>query len=391
MDGHIVPAGPAPPGVSSNFIDPVNMAPNLVACNVALLVVSVLIVAARIVSRTVLTDWRLGWDDWTMVLALIGTAIFASFVIITTHFGLGKHIWDVPLSTYTPQYLWWIMATFAACPASYYFVKISILLFYLRVFQLQAKLRYIIYFLFAYCTIYYWVAFFSIIGLCNVKNRSWDITLQENCFADARLTLTIGGLDLVADVLILAFPVPMVLKLRITWAQRIYLLFVFLAGILASAACAMRVALAAQSRGTTDATMAQYHVVTLFCIEHYLALIAACMPTLGPLFRWLRPSYWKHVQIGHKTRGDNPYDDVEGFHCVWPRPTKTSPDDSLLHGSIGVASSADKNLNFTYCMQDVSRQQTPQSVEAGWVKSDAYGVRKNSLRNEMELPQAASK
>ena len=70
MDGHIVPAGPAPPGVSSNFIDPVNMAPNLVACNVALLVVSVLIVAARIVSRTVLTDWRLGWDDCNELLHL---------------------------------------------------------------------------------------------------------------------------------------------------------------------------------------------------------------------------------------------------------------------------------------------------------------------------------
>lgn len=53
-----------------------------------------------------------------------------------------------------------------------------------------------------------------------------------NCFAYGNLTFTIGGLDLIADILILAFPIPMVLKLRITWPQRIYLLFVFLAGIL---------------------------------------------------------------------------------------------------------------------------------------------------------------
>ena len=72
MDGQILPlpislqpAGPPPPGVHSNFIDPVDRAPNLIACNVILLVVSTLIVGARIASRTLLTDWRLGWDDCT--------------------------------------------------------------------------------------------------------------------------------------------------------------------------------------------------------------------------------------------------------------------------------------------------------------------------------------
>ena len=68
MDGQIlplpmIPAGPPPPGVRSNFVDPFNRAPNLIACNVILLVVSAFVVAARILSRTLLTEWRLGWDD----------------------------------------------------------------------------------------------------------------------------------------------------------------------------------------------------------------------------------------------------------------------------------------------------------------------------------------
>lgn len=125
----------------------------------------------------------------------------------------------------------WIMATFAACPASYYFVKLSILFFYLRVFELQAKLRYIIYAMFAYCTIYYGVAFFAIIGLCNVKNRAWDITVTMNCFAYGKLTFAIGALDLVADVIVLVFPIPQVLKLQISWPQKVYLLVIFLFGL----------------------------------------------------------------------------------------------------------------------------------------------------------------
>ena len=125
----------------------------------------------------------------------------------------------------------WIMATFAACPAAYLFVKLSILFFYLRVFPLQAKLRYMVYALFAYCIIYYGVALFAIIGLCNVHNREWDMNVTMNCFAYGKLIFAIGALDLVADLLVLTFPIPMVLKLRVSWPQRIYLLCVFLAGL----------------------------------------------------------------------------------------------------------------------------------------------------------------
>ena len=83
----------------------------------------------------------------------------------------------------------------------------------------------------AYCTIYYGVAFFSIIGSCNVNNRVWDITVTMNCFAYGKLVFAIGGLDLVADIIVLAFPVPLVLKLQISWPQKIYLLVVFLFGL----------------------------------------------------------------------------------------------------------------------------------------------------------------
>ena len=30
----------------------------------------------------------------------------ADIRVPATHFGLGKHIWDVRMTTYTPQYLW---------------------------------------------------------------------------------------------------------------------------------------------------------------------------------------------------------------------------------------------------------------------------------------------
>lgn len=125
----------------------------------------------------------------------------------------------------------WIMASFAACPASYYWVKLSVLLFYLRVFPPYRRTRYTIYALIAYCTFYYWLAFGAVVGLCNAKNRDWDINSTMNCFAHGPLLIAIGAMDLVSDFLVLAFPVPFLIKLQLSWPQKIYLLVVFGAGL----------------------------------------------------------------------------------------------------------------------------------------------------------------
>ncbi len=73
-----ISAGAPPAGVVSNFVDPVNYSSNIVTCNVVLPVVSVLVVTARIVSRTVLTGWRLGWDDCNCSLLLFLNKISTS-------------------------------------------------------------------------------------------------------------------------------------------------------------------------------------------------------------------------------------------------------------------------------------------------------------------------
>jgi len=65
MGETIQPAGLPPAGTISNFADPINLAPNLIVCNIVLCVASAIIIGARIVSRTILTEWRLGWDDCT--------------------------------------------------------------------------------------------------------------------------------------------------------------------------------------------------------------------------------------------------------------------------------------------------------------------------------------
>lgn len=68
------------------------------------------------------------------------------------------------------------------------------------------------------------------------------------------------------------------------------------------------------------------------CIEHYLALIAACMPTLGPFFRYLRPSQWRHLTDGHRNRRGKQDHVGLALDPGWrPKNYKTSPDSSLIN------------------------------------------------------------
>ena len=89
------------------------------------------------------------------------------------------------------------------------------------------------------------------------------------------------------------------------------------------------------------------------------------MPTLGPFFNWLRPSYWKiskHIVLGPKIKT---YDDAEAFQHSWPRPhTIMSLDDSFKHGSMeGPDRTAVKNVELPFWFElQLCREQSARSV-----------------------------
>lgn len=107
------------------------------------------------------------------------------------------------------------------------------------------------------------------------------------------------------------------------------------------------------------------------------------MPTLGPFFRYLRPSHIKNRAQGQKPLGNDPYDDAER---VWPRPHKTSPDRSLLHGSINEASESTQHFALpNWTRPHLSRKHTGQSIHAAWDKPNTYEGGKFDMMKDVEL------
>lgn len=95
------------------------------------------------------------------------------------------------------------------------------------------------------------------------------------------------------------------------------------------------------------------------------------------------------MAIEPKSIGNSRFEDPEAFERVWPRPSKTPSDDTLLGGS-AVAPEAEgkkkKASTFSYSARaSQSRGQTSQDMERVWVKSDSQESSKGDLKDEIEL------
>ena len=125
--------GPPPPDGDVNY-GPGNVETIAVLCTI-----SIVVVAMRFATRIWITK-SLWWDDWTILLALLGTVIGSALDFVEVHYGFGRH--QYYLTAYQLQefqkytYGEWIQ-TFATLM----WLKVSICLFLLRIPTSKALIR----------------------------------------------------------------------------------------------------------------------------------------------------------------------------------------------------------------------------------------------------------
>ena len=109
--------------------------------------------------------------------------------------------------------------------------KLSILAFYHRINPSQGFRR-IVYLVSAFCVLFTVGVHIPIVAQCQPISYFWDRDQPGSCM---RMTPTLFAntiFSVVADVVILLMPLPMVFTLKITTKQRIGLIVIFCIGIL---------------------------------------------------------------------------------------------------------------------------------------------------------------
>nr|XP_036578530.1 uncharacterized protein CTRU02_11450 [Colletotrichum truncatum]KAF6785825.1 integral membrane protein [Colletotrichum truncatum] len=197
---------------------------------IALSAITFPVVALRCISRWMITK-RLWWDDWTAVFATLLLAALAGVEIASADLGFGTHYWNVEPASGTK-----LIQLFYAVQQIYIliqvFAKISILLFFSRIFParwFQLTVRYFIAFLLSHGLIFLLVIIFQCTPISSIWDRS---NSNRKCLDVTAIGYAGAVFSIIEDLVILVLPIPELIKLQLNIRKKIALGLMFSLGSL---------------------------------------------------------------------------------------------------------------------------------------------------------------
>ncbi|KAI0438135.1 hypothetical protein F4803DRAFT_111968 [Xylaria telfairii] len=230
-------------------------------------------------------------DDWLMVVALIFTYGTLVITILGAKAGAGTHIWALhpPEVAQIFKLLYSYTYIYAG---SVSFTKLSILLFYRRLFERGSKWFHIrLGFAAAFTTGYLLSIWAVAAALCQPVEFFWTQFLgvtDGKCLDINSSFLSLTALNLVADLFVLVVPLPEILALQMSTKKKIGVCGVMLLGGLVCVVSAVRIWAFYKFTIAVDLTWVQADVFLLSSVEPAFGIVSACLPSLRPLYRRAR-------------------------------------------------------------------------------------------------------
>ncbi|KAI9374214.1 hypothetical protein BJX61DRAFT_551718 [Aspergillus egyptiacus] len=278
-----------------------------------LLFLSVLTVSLRLYCR-VFRVHKIGVDDYLIVAAMavtVGMGVMNGFHIAM---GTGQHLVD--LSPYLADVLvptlkhWYVYQLIY--PIAVGLVKFSILAQYYRIFEVR-KFRVQVIVVAVFVLVYTIVCIFVNAFECRSKPwRAWDPAFPEGCNSLPATYFSTAAITIFTDLVILAMPLPQLIKLNLHVRRKYALIAIFSTGAFASAASIARLNALYKYTVTEDVSYDAVLILLWSKIEVNVAIISASAPSLRPLFSRIfksssygrgRPSGTPYVGYGNYGAG----------------------------------------------------------------------------------------
>ncbi|KAI2640772.1 hypothetical protein GGS26DRAFT_599741 [Hypomontagnella submonticulosa] len=279
--------------MSSEAIDPSTLEDGLyaykgdsvIACAIVFSILCTTFVALRFISLGV-EHRSISLEDWIMIPAWVIMMGFCANVICTVKFGgVGRH--EAYVLKFMPEAMISWAQTLFVTELMYGILfpleKTSILLLYLRFFQIHRWFRFTTYVLIAY--IWMWGVSEVLVAIfqCNPVAYQWDRTISGTCIDQLGYYRWVSVPNVVHDVAMLILPAPVVWKLQIGLRQKLALTGVFLIGSIGCIASFIRLSIFFRQNALQDNTWASVQLMSWTLAETGVILICACLPALWPL------------------------------------------------------------------------------------------------------------
>ncbi|KAF4972595.1 hypothetical protein FSARC_868 [Fusarium sarcochroum] len=244
----------------------------------------------RIMARVFVGTQTWGADDWVMLLAVAMMIPLNAISIPISRVGLGKDIWNVhpdDITDFLYYFYWDELLYLGALPVT----KISILLFYLKVFPGQ-KIKMGCWILIG-LNVAYFIAFelVSIFQCTPIEGawRAWDKEFPAKCN-----NINIQGwmaaiLNIILDIGTLVLPLGELYRLSLSTKKKLQLMLMFSVGIFVTIVSIVRLRSLASYATTDNVTQDYVEIGYWSTIEVPVGILCACMPAIRSLFGLVFP------------------------------------------------------------------------------------------------------
>ncbi|KAJ4129117.1 hypothetical protein NW768_007648 [Fusarium equiseti] len=244
----------------------------------------------RVMARVVVGTQTWGADDWVMLLAVAMMVPLNGLSVKISQVGLGKDIWMVEpddVTDFLYLFYWDCLLYLGVLPIT----KISILLFYLKVFPGRNIRRAC--WIFIGLNVAYFIAFelVSIFQCTPIEGawKAWDKEFPAKCNNVNMQGWAAAVINIFLDVGTLVIPLKELYRLSLSTKKKVQLMLMFSIGIFVTVVSAVRLQSLASYATTDNATQDYVEVGYWSTIEVPVGIICACMPAIRSLFGTVFP------------------------------------------------------------------------------------------------------
>ncbi|KAH8883313.1 hypothetical protein GQ53DRAFT_882918 [Thozetella sp. PMI_491] len=231
----------------------------------------------------------LGSEDWVLLLALVELVIVDGLSINLVQLGMGHHfrvLMRNPENLSTLRMRFWLSQIFyKLCLQT---TKISLLLLYKRIFGSVFWFKRLMIGSIILLGAYLFASVMGSILQCLPTQSIWDMSVKGTCINILSFFLFNAYFATITDFIVLLYPVPLLVGLKIPFAQKLSLIPVFGLGIVAATVSAMRLA-SFYLPVTMDSTFFDLTGQMWTLIEVNLTVLCAALPAVRTLLAHMFP------------------------------------------------------------------------------------------------------
>ncbi|KAL2813483.1 hypothetical protein BDW59DRAFT_176725 [Aspergillus cavernicola] len=284
MSSDPIPAMPPPEGQTSNFVNPTFGATKFVVVNCVFLPIAFLALVIRVWTRTFITR-GFRWDDFLMIISFLMSCVLSAVTLDMRKWGLGVHMWDVLVTDLSPMFLKLNLVAAIIYCAGTGFLKVSVLLFYLRIFPSRG-FQYAVWLLVFIAAGYNIASVLANVFSCDPVAKTWDVSITSGaCMNRPVFYFVNAGLGIFTDFATVLVPVPWLQRLQMPMRQKIAVGCILAMGCFVGVISCVRLSSLYILLKNDDLTWTTTNALMWCVIELNLGITGGCVTAMRPFAR----------------------------------------------------------------------------------------------------------